>query len=146
MVDNSTFLVPLITMLKLFCYVRGDNYSNTFIVNINEDETVADLRKAIKEKKRPQFDDVPADSLSLWKASVLIDRDLKESVEALNLVEGDSLCVYETLSDIFSSGLEKRCVHIIINRPLSGEFVCQDNLLFRTTFHPSKSNPDTRGS
>ena len=108
-------------MLKLFCYVRGDNDSNTFVVNIDEDETVADLRKAIKEEKRPQFDDVPADSLSLWKASVLIDRDLKESVEALNLVNGDSLRFNETLSDIFSYGLEKNHVHIICGHPYSGE-------------------------
>ena len=96
-------------MLKLFCYVRGDDHSYAFVVNIDEDETVADLRKAIKEKKKPKFDDVPADSLSLWKASVLINRDLKESVEALNLVDGDSLYSYEILSDIFSSGLEKKC-------------------------------------
>ena len=108
-------------MLTLFCYVRGDDYSNAFVVDIDEDKTVAHLRKAIKEERRPQFDDVPADSLSLWKASVLINRDIKESVEALDLVDGDSLYPYEILSDIFSSGLEKRCVHIIINRPLSGE-------------------------
>ena len=38
-------------MLKLFCYVRGDDHSHAFVVNIDEDETVADLRKAIKEKK-----------------------------------------------------------------------------------------------
>ena len=108
-------------MLKLFCYVCGDDYSNTFVVNIDEDDTVADLKDAIKEKKRPKFDDIPAGSLFLWKASVLINRDLKESVEALNVVDDDSLYSYEILSDIFSSGLEKRCVHIIINRPHSGE-------------------------
>lgn len=107
--------------MKLLCYVRGDNPRYTFIVNINEDKTVSELKDTIKEKKRPNFDDIPADSLSLWKASVPINRDLKECVEALNLVDEDSLYSHEILSDIFSSGLEEKSVHIIVERPNSGE-------------------------
>ena len=50
---SRTLLVPLITMLVLqvSCYVRGDDCNNVFIVSINEDETVAALKDAIKEKK-----------------------------------------------------------------------------------------------
>jgi len=36
-----------------------------FNVKIGEDESVADLRKAIKQEKRPYFDHVPADTRSL---------------------------------------------------------------------------------
>ena len=109
-------------MLKLSCYVRGDDFSNVFIVKIDEDETVAALRKAIKEKKRPKFDDIPAKSLSLlWKASVHYNPNLEKDVEALGLVNGDSLQPLGILSDIFSSDLEKNNIHIIVNRPHSDE-------------------------
>jgi hypothetical protein len=118
--NNRTLLVPL---MKLLCYVRGDESRYTFIVNINEDKTVSELRDTIKEKKSPKFDDIPADSLLLWKASVSvpINRDLRKCVEALNLVDDDSLYSHEILSDIFSSGLEEKTVHIIIERSHSGE-------------------------
>ena len=97
-------------MLALFCYARGDNYKQTFIVEIEKEKSVSDLKDAIKEIYRPIFDDIPADSLDLWKALVPINKDLKEKVEALNLEDGDSLQSFEILSDIFSD-LEKKCVH-----------------------------------
>ena len=108
-------------MLQLFCYVRGDDPRCTFEVNIDEEGTVSDLKDAIKEEFRPEFDDIPASSLSLWKASVHCNLDLKKRVEALNLVDDDSLLPGEILSDIFSSGLESRSVHIIIKLPYLGE-------------------------
>ena len=125
-------------MLKLFCYVRGDDYSNTFIVNIDEDDTVADLKDAIKEKKKPKFDDIPADSCSLWKASVQYNKNLEKDVEALGLVDDDLLHPFDTLSDIFSSDLEKKCVHIIIKRPLSGELYVKTIFSFEPPFTPLK--------
>ena len=108
-------------MFTLICYLRHDYWNHAFEVEIGKAKTVAALRDAIKEKMRPEFDDISADSLPLWKASVFINRDLKESVEALNLVNGDSLDFNKTLSDIFSSGLEKNHIHIIFDRPYSGE-------------------------
>ena len=98
--------------------MRGDDFSNVFIVKIDED---ADPRKAIKEEKRPKFDDIPADTLSLWKVSVHYNPNFEKDVEALGLVNGDSLQPLGILSDIFSSGLEKNHVHIIVNQPHSGE-------------------------
>ncbi|KAF8810559.1 hypothetical protein BYT27DRAFT_7091564, partial [Phlegmacium glaucopus] len=97
------------------CYVSGDDSHRTFIVKINEDETVGTLKEYIKEKKRPKFDDIPADLLDLWNKPVSSNRDLKKNVEALNLVDDDSLCPHEILSNVFPSGLEKRTVHVIIN-------------------------------
>ena len=109
-------------MLTLICYVRGDDdCKQAFEVEIGTSKSVSTLREAIKEKTRPKFDDIPADSLSLWKASVPINRDLKKCVEALNLVDDDSLCSFDILSDIFSSDLERKSVHIIIDRCHSGE-------------------------
>ena len=108
-------------MFTLICYLRHDYWNHAFEVEIGKAKTVAALRDAIKEKMRPEFDGISADSLLLWKASVLINRDLKESAEALNLVNGDSLDFNKTLSDIFSSDLEKNHIHVIFDRPYSGE-------------------------
>ena len=46
---NLLLVVLLMTMLKLFCYLHSDDHSNTFVVNIDEDEFIADLKGAIKE-------------------------------------------------------------------------------------------------
>ena len=107
-------------MLTLVCYVRGDDHTCVFHVKINKTEFVADLKKAIKKEKSPIFDDITADSLRLWKASVPITRDLKKDVDAPNLLNDDSL-PYGILSEIFLSDLEKKSVHIIIGRIQSGE-------------------------
>src|ERR1700692_556695 len=99
------------SFLKLICHVKGEPYKHTFEVKIGEEETVAALKKAIKEEKSPDFDHIPAGSLVLWNAPVRFNRNLKEKVEALNLVDDDSLEPPEILSDLFPSGLEKMTVH-----------------------------------
>jgi hypothetical protein len=53
--------------LELNCWVLGDDYNRTFPVKIANNETVAALKKAIKEEKKRAFLDVDADSLDLWK-------------------------------------------------------------------------------
>jgi hypothetical protein len=79
---------------------------------------VADLRKAIKQEKRPYFDHVPADTLDLWKVSAIpSNRRLKEEVEKLNLV----LSPTDVLSDVFLAGVERKIVHIVVECPLPGE-------------------------
>ena len=119
-------------MLNLFCYVRGNDSFSTFKVDINEDKTVDDLRDAIKEKKKPSFDNIPAGSLRLWKASSLhYNQNLKSDVEALNLVDGDMLQPVDILSDIFSFTLERKSVHIIIDRPGESEQHISDPLTHR---------------
>ena len=103
-------------MLTLVCYVRGDDHTCVFNVQINKTESVADLKKAIKKEISTKFDDITAKDLRLWKASVPITRDLKKDVDALKLLDDDSL-PYAILSKIFLSDLEKESVHIIIGRP-----------------------------
>jgi Crinkler effector protein N-terminal domain len=108
-------------MFNLLCYVRGDDHKHAFIVKIEEEEAVATLKEAIKAKKTQTFCNIDADSLVIWNASVSFNRALKENVEALNLVDDDSLQPPEILSDLFPSGLEKKSVHIIVDRPPPGE-------------------------
>ena len=106
-------------MLKLFCYVSGDLYSQSFKLEIDEAKDVDDLREIIKEKKRLKFADIEADSLLLWNASVQYGHNLREDVEALDL--GEPLKPFNILSNISWSGLGEERVNLIIGRPLSGE-------------------------
>jgi hypothetical protein len=52
--------------------VLGDDPSHIFEIKIAPTESVSALKELIKEKKSPQFDDVPADYLKLWKVSDLM--------------------------------------------------------------------------
>jgi hypothetical protein len=62
-------------------------------------------------------------SFPLAFSAVHYNQNLKEVVEALNLVNNnDSVQPVEILLDIFTSDLvEKKSVHIITDRPHSGE-------------------------
>jgi Crinkler effector protein N-terminal domain len=109
-------------MFKLLCYVRGDPYTQAFYVKIEEDEDVAALKKAIKAKASQTFRDFDYKSLVIWKSFVTYDKNLKENVERLDLDYNKSLKPLDSLSDIFSSELEKKSVHVIVERPPPGEF------------------------
>ncbi len=56
-------------LITLNCWVLSDHPDRVFPVKIAPEESVGALRKAIKEEKRPVFDDIPADRLDLWKVS-----------------------------------------------------------------------------
>ena len=110
------------TTFALVCYLRGDDYTRVLEVKIGGEESVAALKEAIKEKTRPDFDDIRADSLVLWKVSVPFNPSLPEDVERLNLIVENSLQPLDILQDVFPSGLVRKSVHIVVDRPLAGEF------------------------
>jgi hypothetical protein len=53
--------------LELNCLVLGADISSIFPVKIANTESVGTFKELIKDKKRPAFDHVPADTLKLWK-------------------------------------------------------------------------------
>jgi hypothetical protein len=57
-------------MLNINCWVLGDDPERVFSIKIAKSETIDVLKDAIKEKKKPVFDDIAADSLDLLKVSV----------------------------------------------------------------------------
>ena len=81
---NKLLLVPMSDVLGLNCLVFGESRNSVFPVKIPSTETVGTLKEAIKDKKRPLFDSVPADTLILWKVSVLFEKNLEESLEKFN--------------------------------------------------------------
>ena len=60
-------IIPALTqfLLVINCYLHRDHPDHVFEVKILKDKSVAALKDAIKEKKRPNFDHLPADSLVL---------------------------------------------------------------------------------
>jgi len=54
-------------MTTLLCWVIGTPTKRTFSVKIGNDEIWDSVKKAIKEEKKPEFDDIAADTLDLWK-------------------------------------------------------------------------------
>jgi hypothetical protein len=62
---------PPESRLNINCIVFGDDPSRVFQVKIANDESVSALKKAIKDEKKPAFEDVAADTLKLWKVGSL---------------------------------------------------------------------------
>jgi hypothetical protein len=61
--------------LKLNCLVLGDDPSHVFTIEIVDSKNVSALKELIKDKKKPAFDHVPADSLNLFRVSFPVDDD-----------------------------------------------------------------------
>ncbi|KAF8591614.1 hypothetical protein K439DRAFT_1290229, partial [Ramaria rubella] len=55
---------------ELNCWVFGDHQSTVFPVTVSRSDDVIDLRALIKKQKEPQFNDIAADELDLWKIDV----------------------------------------------------------------------------
>ncbi|KAG0036954.1 hypothetical protein BGZ82_003403 [Podila clonocystis] len=58
--------------LTLFRLTDGDPTSIAFPVSIPSTDTVGTLKKLFKTEKSPEFDDVAADKLTLWRISIPI--------------------------------------------------------------------------
>jgi hypothetical protein len=54
-------------MTTLFCWVIGTPTKQIFPVEIEPDKLWGHVKDAIKEKKKPEFDDIAADTFDLWK-------------------------------------------------------------------------------
>ena len=121
------------SFLKLLCYVKGEHYNHAFPVEIGKEKWVADLKDAIKEKKKPDFNHITADSLVLWKVSIPHDPNLADNVNNLSLVDDDGsaqvsmahpnnehfllLSPAHKLSKVFSEPLIDEHVHLIVKPP-----------------------------
>jgi hypothetical protein len=122
--------------LRLFCWVLTKSTS-AFPVDIGEDETVGDLKKAIKAEKPNTLHGIEADDLELWKVSDCIDerdmvlttcvfkvtiasnRNLVKSVKEVELNEDESLLATTELSDVFKDDPpEKDHLRIVVRLPL----------------------------
>jgi hypothetical protein len=100
--------------------VLGEPRAHIFPVKISPTETIGFLKDAIKEKKQPAFDHVPADTLVLWQVSIPVDDNLEDSLG--NLVDDTALSPVEALSEVFPASPIRKHLHIVVKPPLAGEF------------------------
>ena len=98
----------------------GDDASHIFPVEIVNSKTVGALREVIKEKKRPAFDHIPADTLILWKVSIAVNGNLAENLNP-DIINDNPLLLVDLLSDIFSNTPAPRQLHIVVQAPPAGE-------------------------
>jgi len=81
-------------------------------------DTVDDLKKVIKAKQSPDFDDIVANNLMLWPVFVTDDDDDDEQPILLTtILEKKKLKATHDLSDVFGETLPKKTIHIIVRRP-----------------------------
>jgi hypothetical protein len=102
----------------LNCWVKGDELGHVFPVKIARIESVGELRKKIKEEKRPQFDDIPADHLVLYTVSVHLD-DLETRLPNLDLKAETPLSPGDELANVFQKVPDRKYLYIIVQRPES---------------------------
>jgi hypothetical protein len=116
--------LPSEPVLDLNCLVLGDDISaaRVFTVEIAKRKTVDGLKDAIKDKKKPEFDGYAADSLILWRVSILDDRAFNENIRKLKLDHEQSLSPMDILSDVFSESPVPKHLHIVVRAPPAGEF------------------------
>ena len=108
------------TPLILNCWVLGEDSTRIFPVEIDRGKNVGSLKKAIREEKKPAFDHIPADSLSVWNVSIPINEDtnLEAQVKDLRLHEKKPLWPLKGLLRIFRD-LDKETLHVVVKAPPS---------------------------
>jgi hypothetical protein len=108
------------TTINLNCWTHGEDLGHIFPVEIAATKTVGALKNAIKEKKRPAFDHVPAYTLKLWKVTIPADEDLEDNLKKLNLDDLRPLSPLAKLSTIFAGQSVDDHLDIIVGVPPTG--------------------------
>jgi Crinkler effector protein N-terminal domain len=94
--------------------VFGDDPEHIFVIKIANIKNVSALKDAIKDKKKPAFDHVPADTLILYKVSFPVDDDLQENLR--NFIGDKPLLPVNKLSKVFSNVYNTH-LHIVVGCP-----------------------------
>lgn len=133
--------------ILLYCSILGRDVGRPFPVEISPSKTVGQLKKAIREEKRPELDHVAADKLDIWKASepaqhkrpsvtssgmflqphtpILEDNiadELEGVVDGRNIPDAQELRATRLLSGYFPDPLVAGKVHLVVQLPPSSEY------------------------
>ncbi|KAI1289129.1 hypothetical protein EDD11_009385 [Mortierella claussenii] len=118
-------------LYTLLCLVEGE--ANPISVDIDSSKPIDHLKAAIKDKKKPRFDDVAADELTLWY--VVIPLAQKENRKPIVLNEVDSATELDDPTDDISVAIKeqppKKTVSIIIQRPVPAPTLARNAALSR---------------
>ncbi|KAF9325098.1 hypothetical protein BG006_011392 [Podila minutissima] len=103
--------------MSLFCLIDGEATSNAFSFKIPSNDTVDDLKGAIKAKKINDFSDVDADKLTLWRVSISDDDDSDLPIPFDSVLDKKKLKATTKLSRVFIGELPEDTIHVIAQRP-----------------------------
>lgn len=128
--------------ITLNCLVLGGDLSHVFQIDIPRGTIVADLKSAIKTKKKQEFDGVDAHYLRLWKVDTidLEEDNLKLPVDLPHDAR-ELMRPYAKLCEVFrvinNNPPEGIHLHIFVQRPYNGSHCSQFQLspsapLYRT--------------
>ncbi|KAG9061322.1 hypothetical protein KI688_007300 [Linnemannia hyalina] len=109
MPDGDNHLTP-------FCLVDGE--STAFSVEIDPTKTLDHPKGLIKTKQSPDFDDIVAKSLTLWRVSIPIlpKKERKDTLPA-DVPSKEELEEADDISEVFTEPPRKKTIHIIVQRP-----------------------------
>ena len=124
--------------LKLICLLWPDNKpdQHTVQVEIDINETIMLLKELIKDKHAHHLADVDARDLVLWKCSIPMDDNLKETLTNIRF-DGTDPSVQRLqlagseISEHFATTLLRKTVHILVELPAPGE--CSVRISFSAT-------------
>ncbi|KAF9295177.1 hypothetical protein BGZ74_010945, partial [Mortierella antarctica] len=104
--------------MNLFCLVDGEDTSNAFSIRIPSNDAVDDLKSLIKAGQSPIFDDITAESLTLWRVSIPVVPANKHKPIVLSEIDSSTeLGPTDDISDAFGDQLPKNTIHIVIRQP-----------------------------
>ncbi|KAF9157252.1 hypothetical protein DFQ26_008943, partial [Actinomortierella ambigua] len=107
--------------LTVFCVIDGESTFNAFSVQVDPTKTVDHLKDLIKAKQSPDFDDIVAKSLTLWRVSIDDDDDDDDEQPIVldSILEKKKLKATRKLSEVFEGPLLKNTdtIHIIVQLP-----------------------------
>ncbi|RHZ82859.1 hypothetical protein Glove_103g174 [Diversispora epigaea] len=126
--------------ITLSCLVAGEDLSSAFAVKIDKFKSISILKKAIKEKEKPEFDNFASDKLQLWKVNIPMDNENEKliAVQKINVnikddLEGEELRPLSKINKHFSTEPPEEHIHVIIRRPdESKEVHCTATYLRKT--------------
>ncbi|CAG8834718.1 42358_t:CDS:2 [Gigaspora margarita] len=112
--------------ISINCLVEGeDPLEDVFLVKINKNEHVDDLKHAVKARKQQKFAEVDSTELRLWKVDITLDKpneklevlENKECAVIKERLKGMKLVAFKKIIEYFSEVPKENHLSIIIERP-----------------------------
>ena len=124
--------------LKLSCLIWPDNEpdEHTVQVEIDINETIMLLKDLVKDERAHRLAHVDATDLVLWKCSIPVDDNLKETLINIRFDGTDPsvqplLPATSEISEHFTTTLSRKTIHILVELPAPGE--CGVRISFSAT-------------
>lgn len=105
--------------ITLCCLIHGNNISAAFPVKVDNDKTIGELKKIIKDENSNEFFGVDAKDLTLWKVEIPDNDDDDDEIKKLILQDNQKtkLLGIRYIEDYWTDSPPKRCIHVIVEPP-----------------------------